>query len=71
MNSFNSAYNKIVENYNSLKFVKRVFYPRNFNISEDFKSAFKKEFKRLSDEGHSPRHIVTKIAKALMFLANK
>jgi hypothetical protein len=71
VNNFNASYIKLVENYNSLKFTRRLFYPRNFNISEEFKNSFKKEFKRLSNEGHSPKHIITKISKALMFLANK
>ena len=51
--NFENNYSKLLEGLNSIKFVKRVFYPRNFSISEDFRNAFTKEFKRLQSEGHS------------------
>ena len=71
MKNFESNYSKLLEGLNSIKFVKRVFYPRNFSISDEFKNAFTKEFKRLQSEGHSPNHILNKLSKALIFLARK
>ena len=71
MNNFEKAFKKLNENYSSLKFYKRVFYPRNLKLSEDFVNSFKKEFKRLIDEGHNPKHIINQISKALMFHSKK
>jgi hypothetical protein len=56
-----------VENFNSILYKKRLFYPRNFKLSVEFIDAFKKELKRLLGEGHSPKIILDKISKALIF----
>jgi len=50
-----------------IKQTKKLFYPRKFNLSEEFVSAFKKEVSRLKTEGHNTRHILQKLNKALMF----
>ena len=71
MNNFEKNYKKITENYGSLKFFKRVFYPRNLKLSEEFVNAFKKEYKRLIDEGHNSKRILDLISKALVFHSRK
>ena len=71
MNNFEKNYNKIYENYSSMKFFKRVFYPRNLKLSDEFINAFKKEYKRLLDEGHNSKRILDLISKALIFHAKK
>lgn len=67
MNKFNDAFEKINENLKSIKYIKREFYPKNFALSEDFVGAFKKEYKRLIDEGIEPKKALLKINKALLF----
>lgn len=54
-----------------MKFFKRVFYPRNLKLSDEFINAFKKEYKRLLDEGHNSKRILDLISKALIFHAKK
>lgn len=57
------------ENINSIKVTKRQFYPRNFELSQEFVDAFKLEYKRLLEGGQSPRTVLEKINKALKFHA--
>jgi len=45
MNEFNQKASKVLnEQFKSIKHTKRVFYPRNFNVSDEFINALKKEF---------------------------
>ena len=68
MNKFNQSINALNENFNkSIKYIRREFYPKNFTLSEDFIGAFKKEYKRLIDEGIEPKKALIKINKALLF----
>jgi len=67
MAEFNSEYEKLLENFKSIKTIKREFYPKNFRLSEKFVSAFKDEYKRLVGEGMHPRKAFAKISKALLF----
>lgn len=67
MKKFNDAFEKINEGFKSIKYVKREFYPKNFALSEDFVGAFKKEYKRLIDEGIDPKKALIKINRALLF----
>lgn len=67
MTKFNEAYEKFNESFKSIKWVKREFYPKNFNLSEEFVNAFRREYKRLIDEGIDPRKALVKINKALLF----
>lgn len=69
MNSFNDKYEELSESFKPIKTVKKSFYPRNFNLSEDFVGSFKKEYKRLIDEGIHPNKALTRITKALLFHA--
>lgn len=71
MNRFEKKFNYLNENYGSLKFFKRVFYPRNLKLSDEFINSFKKEYKRLLNEGHNVKTILDKISKALIFISKK
>jgi hypothetical protein len=55
------------ENINSIKTTRRQFYPRNFELSEDFVNAFKAEYRRLAESGQRPKALLEKINKALKF----
>ena len=55
------------ENVNSIRTVRRQFYPRNFELSEDFVNAFKAEYSRLLEGGQRPKALLEKINKALKF----
>lgn len=67
MTKFNQAFEEINENFKSIKWIRREFYPKNFNLSEEFVVAFKKEYKRLIDEGLEPKKALVKLNKALLF----
>ena len=67
MNKFNSKVQELHEGFKSIKYVKREFYPKNFTLSEDFVNAFRREYKRLIDEGIEPRRALVKLNKALLF----
>lgn len=55
------------ENINSIKTVRRQFYPRNFELSQEFIDAFKSEYKRLLEGGQRPKALLEKMNKALKF----
>jgi hypothetical protein len=59
--------NTILENYGSIVTKSRMFYPRNFNLSQKFINAFKEEVNRLKTEGASEKDIIRKLSKALNF----
>jgi hypothetical protein len=67
VNKFNSKVQELHEGFKSIKYVKREFYPKNFTLSEDFVNAFRREYKRLIDEGIEPRRALVKLNKALLF----
>jgi len=67
VNKFNEKFETLSEGFKSIKHVKREFYPKNFTLSEDFVNAFRKEYKRLIDEGIEPRKALVKLNKALLF----
>jgi len=64
---FNKKFAALFEGYGSITFKRRLFYPRNLQLSSEFIKAFKLEFNRLMGEGHSPKVILDKISKALHF----
>lgn len=70
---FRDRYQNLLEGlnnpYSSIVKRQRYFYPRNFELSKEFTSAFKKEFDRLKQMGGSTSDILRKINKALMWLA--
>jgi len=45
-----------------------MFFPRNFNLSDEFCSSLKKEIARLKKENLKDSQIVEKLSKALHFL---
>lgn len=65
--NFDSKAKKILESYKPIRTVSRLFYPRNFNLSLEFKNAFRKEYARLKALGFKDKHILHKISKALPF----
>ena len=67
MNKFNEKFKELQESFKSIRWVKREFYPKNFTLSEDFVNAFRKEYKRLIDEGIEPKKALIKLNKALLF----
>jgi hypothetical protein len=69
VSDFIKNYESILENYGCIKTTRREFYPKNFNLSEEFVNSFKKEYKRLVGEGVHPRRALQRINKALLFHA--
>lgn len=67
MDQFNNTLNQLEESFRPIKTVKRSFYPRNFQLSEEFVNSFKTEYKRLIDEGIEPNKALSRITKALLF----
>jgi hypothetical protein len=67
VSNFDKTISQIEENFTPIKTVKRSFYPRNFQLSEEFVSSFKREYKRLVDEGVVPNKALGRITKALLF----
>ena len=67
MEQFNKAFKQIEENFKPIRTIKRAFYPRNFQLSEEFVNAFRGEYKRLIDEGIQPNKALSRITKALLF----
>lgn len=67
MNTFDKEIENIEENFKPIKTVRRSFYPRNFQLSEEFVTSFKQEYKRLVDEGVHPGKALSRITKALLF----
>lgn len=60
-------YTNILESYKSILTKRRMFYPRNFALSPEFLSAFKKEIKNLKKQGIKENQILDKLSKALNF----
>ena len=61
---------KVLEGYKPLT-MKRLFYPRKMNLSEDFVNAFHREYDRLVGEGQNPRSLIDRFGKALKFHVNE
>jgi hypothetical protein len=69
---FKDKYQSLLEGVNgfsSIKQTKRLFYPRNFELSPEFIKAFQKEFTRLKGLGGTTNDILRKVNKALLWLA--
>jgi hypothetical protein len=65
--NFDNTYETLLEGYQSMLIKNRLFYPRNFNLTEEFLTAFKKEYSRLKALNIDDRRIMQKITKALQF----
>lgn len=59
-----------MENFGSIVLKKRMFYPRNFNLSDNFTNSLKKEIKRLKSEGYTENKIIEKLGKCIRFYCN-
>jgi len=64
---FNDNYKIFLESFRSIKTVSRLFYPRNFNLSEEFIRAFRKEYARLKAMKIDDKRILQKMVRALPF----
>jgi len=64
---YDKNYNTFMESFKSMKTVQRLFYPRNFNLSDEFVNAFRKEYARLKSLKIDDRRILQKMVKALPF----
>jgi hypothetical protein len=65
---FNKQVNSIIkENYKSIPIKTRMYYPRNFALSQEFIKSFKKEVARLKAENVSEKDIIRKLTRALNF----
>jgi hypothetical protein len=62
--------NKVLEGYKPIA-MKRLYYPRKMNLSEDFVNAFHAEYDRLVGEGQNPRSLIDRFGKALKFHVNE
>jgi len=67
VSKFNQKLQQLEEGFKPIKIVKRTMYPRNFHLSEDFVMSFKKEYRRLLDEGLDNNKALGRITKALLF----
>ena len=59
------AYDKLYERYMTRQV--RSFYPRKFELSQEFVDAFKLEYSRLLEAGQNRRTVLERIHKALSF----
>lgn len=64
---FNQKAKQILEGYGSIKVTSRLFYPRNFSLSDEFIQAFRREYARLRGLGIDDKRILGKLTKALHF----
>lgn len=68
MDNFNKNIKEVYnENLKSIRTTRRHFYPRNFELSQEFVDAFKTEYKRLLEGGQQSKTLMEKISKALNF----
>ena len=63
-------FNKIIEGYKPIA-SRRMFYPRNMKLSEDFINAFHREYDRLVGEGQNVKSLVERFGKAMKFHAGE
>ena len=59
------AYDRLCERYMTRQV--RSFYPRKFELSQEFIDAFKVEYSRLLEAGQNRRTVLERIRKALSF----
>ena len=59
------AYDKLCERYMTRQV--RSFYPRKFELSQEFIDAFKVEYSRLLEAGQNRRTVLERMRKALSF----
>lgn len=64
-----SKLDQVLEGYKPIP-MKRLFYPRGMNLSEQFINAFHREYDRLIGEGLNPKTLVERVGKAMKFHIN-
>ena len=57
----------LIESYGMIRQEKRLFYPRNFKLSERFVSALKEELMKQEKAGITPEKFSHKLNRALEF----
>jgi hypothetical protein len=60
-------FQELLKEYNMLTRQQRLFYPRNFKLSEKFIFALKQEMKSQDEAGITPDEFARKLIKALQF----
>jgi hypothetical protein len=60
-------FQELMEQYGMLKKEQRLFYPRNFNLSETFIKALKEEIKKQEKAGIDKKKFAQKLNRALQF----
>ena len=65
----NDKLEAVLEAYKPIP-MKRLFYPRGMNLSEEFINAFHREYDRLIGEGINPKTLVERVGKAMKFHVN-
>jgi hypothetical protein len=60
-------FQQLLEQYGMLTRQQRLFYPRNFKLSDTFIAALKKEIDMQTKAGMDPDEFVRKLNKALQF----
>jgi len=57
----------LMESYGMLKREQRMFYPKNFNLSDKFKKALQEELKLQEKSGVDPKRFMHKLSRAMQF----
>ena len=60
-------FQELMEQYGMLKKEQRLFYPRNFNLSETFIKALKEEIRKQEKVGIDKKKFAQKLNRALQF----
>jgi hypothetical protein len=60
-------FQELMEQYGMLKKEQRLFYPRNFNLSETFIKALKEEIRLQEKAGIDKKKFAQKLNRALQF----
>ena len=60
-------FQELMEQYGMLKKEQRLFYPRNFNLSETFIKALKEEIRIQEKAGINKKKFAQKLNRALQF----
>jgi hypothetical protein len=60
-------FQELMEQYGMLKKEQRLFYPRNFNLSETFIKALKEEIRKQEKAGIDKKKFAQKLNRALQF----
>ena len=63
----NGKFQQLLESYGMLTTQQRLFYPRNFKLSEQFVAMLKKEMESQIKAGLEPDEFARKLSKALQF----